>query len=120
MKTVVQLDSSGYFVGLTIADESQLEPGVYHIPANALDVPAPSVPDGKRAKWNGSEFVLEDIPLPQPAPEELPAPQPTPKDLRRFAYFEESDPLFFKAQRGEATLQQWLDKVAEIKARYPE
>jgi hypothetical protein len=34
------------------------------------------------------------------------------------AYRVESDPLFFKAQRGEATQQEWLDKVAEIKARY--
>lgn len=38
---------------------------------------------------------------------------------RAEAYRTESDPLFFKAQRGEATQQQWLDKVAEIKARYP-
>lgn len=38
---------------------------------------------------------------------------------RAEAYRTESDPLFFKSQRGEATEQQWLDKVAEIKARYP-
>lgn len=38
---------------------------------------------------------------------------------RAEAYRTESDPLFFKAQRGEATQQQWLDKVSEIKARYP-
>jgi hypothetical protein len=37
---------------------------------------------------------------------------------RAEAYRTESDPLFFKAQRGEATQQEWLDKVAEIKARY--
>lgn len=37
---------------------------------------------------------------------------------RAYAYRTESDPLFFKAQRGEATMQEWLDKVAEIKARY--
>lgn len=37
---------------------------------------------------------------------------------RLYAYRQESDPLFFKAQRGEATMQDWLDKVAEIKARY--
>lgn len=35
------------------------------------------------------------------------------------AYNLEADPLFFKAQRGEATQQEWLAKVAEIKARYP-
>lgn len=38
---------------------------------------------------------------------------------RAAAYKEESDPIFFKWQRGEATEQEWLDKVAEIKARYP-
>jgi hypothetical protein len=35
------------------------------------------------------------------------------------AYRAESDPLFFQWQRGEATEQQWKDKVAEIQARYP-
>ena len=38
---------------------------------------------------------------------------------RAKAYRNESDPLFFKWQRGEATGQEWLDKVAEIKLRYP-
>jgi hypothetical protein len=38
---------------------------------------------------------------------------------RADAYRNESDPLFFKSQRGEATHQEWLDKVVEIKARYP-
>lgn len=42
------------------------------------------------------------------------------KANRADAYRNESDPLFFKWQRGEATQQEWLDKVAEIKARYPE
>jgi hypothetical protein len=38
---------------------------------------------------------------------------------RAQAYRNESDPIFFMWQRNEATEQQWLDKVAEIKARYP-
>jgi hypothetical protein len=38
---------------------------------------------------------------------------------RKAAYIAEADPLFFKAQRGEATLQEWQDKIAEIKARFP-
>jgi hypothetical protein len=38
--------------------------------------------------------------------------------LRAEAYRNESDPLFFKAQRGEVEQQVWLDKVAEIKERY--
>jgi hypothetical protein len=38
---------------------------------------------------------------------------------RAAAYVAESDPLFFKAQRGEATMEEWQSKVAEIKTRYP-
>lgn len=38
---------------------------------------------------------------------------------RAEAYRNESDPIFFKWQRGEATEQEWLDKVAEIKQRFP-
>jgi len=38
---------------------------------------------------------------------------------RRNAYTQEADPLFFSYQRGEVTEQEWLDKVAEIKIRYP-
>jgi hypothetical protein len=38
---------------------------------------------------------------------------------RAAAYVAEADSLFFKSQRGEATVQQWQDKVAEIKARFP-
>lgn len=38
--------------------------------------------------------------------------------LHEQAYREESDPLFFKEQRGEVPAGTWLAKVAEIKARY--
>jgi hypothetical protein len=39
--------------------------------------------------------------------------------LRQQAYIAETDPLFFKAQRGEATMEEWQAKVAEIKTRFP-
>jgi hypothetical protein len=38
---------------------------------------------------------------------------------RAAAYRDEADPLFFKWQRGETTEQEWLDKAAEIRVRYP-
>lgn len=41
------------------------------------------------------------------------------KLLREQAYKTEADALFFKAQRDEIEMQVWLDKVADIKARYP-
>jgi hypothetical protein len=34
------------------------------------------------------------------------------------AYRNEADPLFFKTQRGEATIDEWKNKVLEIKNRY--
>ena len=52
-----------------------------------------------------------------------PADPPAPPDidaLRHTAYVAESDPIFFKYQREEATKEEWLAKIEEIKARYPE
>lgn len=53
---------------------------------------------------------------PEPAD---PSSMPDTAALRRAAYVAEADPLFFKHQRGETTWQAWIDKIAEIKARYP-
>lgn len=50
---------------------------------------------------------------------EGPATEQQQRDARSAAYRKEADPLFFKAQRGEATADEWTAKVAEIKARYP-
>ena len=41
------------------------------------------------------------------------------KASRANAYAQESDPLFFKAQRGEATIEEWQAKVDEIRDRFP-
>lgn len=41
------------------------------------------------------------------------------KQARQSAYQAEADPLYFGWQRGENTEQDWLDKVADIRARYP-
>jgi hypothetical protein len=38
---------------------------------------------------------------------------------RLAAYERESDPIFFKWQRGSATEQDWLDAVAAVKAKFP-
>lgn len=38
---------------------------------------------------------------------------------REAAYRTESDPLFFKAQRGEAAMSEWTAKVQEIRLRFP-
>lgn len=72
--------------------------------------------------WEQDGYWLGWIPDPEPippTPEEIAAQQEAEKEqLRLEAYRNESDPLFFKWQRGEIEQQVWLDKVAEIKARY--
>jgi len=42
------------------------------------------------------------------------------EQYRKEAYRNESDPLFFKWQRDEIDKQDWLDKVTEIKQRFPD
>ena len=49
-------------------------------------------------------------------------PEPTKAEQRSrrlTACRDEADPLLFKAQRGEATMEDWQAKVEEIRARYP-
>ena len=85
------------------------------------------------AQWSlsGNDYAtlewFEDTPKPSQA--ELDAAWPAVQQQqaqaqvdrqRHAAYVAESDPLFFQWQRGEATEQQWLDKVAEIQTRYPD
>jgi hypothetical protein len=60
---------------------------------------------------------LDEGNTPEPAD---PPPLPDYSALRAAAYRTESDPIFFKEQRGEVEAGTWLAKVAEIKARWPE
>jgi hypothetical protein len=46
-------------------------------------------------------------------------PRKIAQQQRATAYRNEADPLFFKAQRGEATIEEWQLKVAEIRSLYP-
>ena len=82
------------------------------------------------AEWvlRGDELEWLDANQTQPSDAEIEAevarltalePARIATENRRAAYITEADPLFFKAQRGEATMEEWQAKVAEIKARYP-
>lgn len=82
-----------------------------------------------------AEFVLRgdklewlDQDQPEPSAQEIAAeaarlkaaePRRIAQQHRATAYTTEADPLFFKAQRGEATIEEWQAKVAEIRSRYP-
>lgn len=75
-------------------------------------------PNNVGGKWY-QDFAVVDA-SPEEIAEREAALLASAKQNRAEAYKLESDPLFFKWQRGEATQQQWLDKVTEIKARYPD
>jgi hypothetical protein len=61
-------------------------------------------------------------PIGEPIVIHIDSPKPTNeqvREARRQAYELKADPINFMMQRGEATEQEWLDKIAEIKTRYP-
>lgn len=61
--TVYQYDRSGLYIGPTEADESPLEPGVYHLPARTtLCAPPLDCPDDQWPRWNGSVWTLASRP----------------------------------------------------------
>lgn len=77
-KIVYQCDDDGWFVGITTADESPEEPGIFHIPRNAYeDAPPVFKPgDGERVRRvaGGWEIVR---PEPTPTNPERPKTAPT-------------------------------------------
>lgn len=141
-------NKSGEYLSTDVADESPLEPGIYIIPASATEIEPPESKEGFARIFNmgmwefitdkrgtkywledGSEYlhdVLGDIPSnalttkPEPTPPTAEQIQEAVTAARAAAYVKESDPLFFKYQRGEVLKEDWLAKVAEIKARYPD
>ena len=71
-----------------------------------------------------TDAVTGQVTVREMTPEEVAALQPqitrdSQEVARKRAYEAEADPLFFMAQRGEATNAEWLARVAEIKTRFP-
>lgn len=72
---------------------------------------------GKQIIINSKEdIIIEDAELSKPSAEEINKKN---KMMRLMAYKEESDSLFFKYQRGEIKKKVWLDKVKEIREKFP-
>ncbi|WP_374342548.1 hypothetical protein [Azonexus sp.] len=92
------------------------------IPDDAVDVPDERYSELMVAQESG--YVI--VPNPDGYPVATLPPSPSDIELaeaarsaRAAAFAKESDPLFFKWQRGEATEADWRGKCAEIRARYP-
>lgn len=117
MKQVIQLTFEGYFAGVTIADESPLEPGVFLLPAGCIDAPVPRIPEGKLAKWDGA-WVFEDIPEPE-VEEEPEVVEPTYVELRAAEYPPMTDYLDGVVKGDQAQIDKYIADCQAVKAKYP-
>ena len=84
---------------------------------NETQKPSPWVKDGWTEITEQEAVAITNPPLSESEAAEAALAEA--RANRAAAYAAEADPLFFKAQRGEAEMQEWQDKVAEIRARYP-
>jgi hypothetical protein len=117
MKTVIQLNDDGYVIGHSIADESPLEPGTYLIPRNCVDANLPNIPDGKNAKWTGSEFILEDIPV--IVEDTIETTILTSEQKRAIEYpniVDQLDMIYWDKINGTSN---WVNSIQSIKDKFP-
>lgn len=119
MKQVCQLDAAGYFTNVTTADESPLEPGVYLIPGGCIEAAAPVIPEGQKAKWDGS-WVFEKIL--QTTPQSEPVVDPYVKtyaDKRAAEYPSMADYLDGVVKGDQAQIDAYIAACLAVKAKYP-
>lgn len=114
MTQVIQLDDEGYFVGVTTADESPLEPGVFLIPGGCIEAELPQIPDGQRAKWDGA-WVYEAI----PQPEEETVVELTYAQKRTAEYPSAFDYLDGVVKGDQAQIDAYIAACQAVKAKYP-
>lgn len=123
-KIVFQTDRSGFYVGTTLADESPLEPGVFHIPGGCVETAPPDYSAAESARWDGEGWVIE--PLPPETTPDLPGPitRDDVEAARLLAYSNPltgSDRLFAEASRMDIMGEPDFEAVrASAIARYLE
>ena len=69
---VYQTDLNGVFVGTTTADQDPLDSTNWLIPAGCVETAPPTITASQLAKWSGTEWVVEDIPVVESDPEPEP------------------------------------------------
>lgn len=116
MPRIYQLSGYGSFAG-TFQDIAE-DAGV---PAGWATLAPPDTPASHTPIWRGDRWALVEMapptePDPQAQRDAFNAGQ---RAARAEAYRNETDPLFFKVQRGEATQAEWIAAVEAVKARFP-
>ena len=69
---VYQTDINGVYVGNTVADQDPLDSTNWLIPAGCVKTAPPTITDKQFAKWDGSGWCVENIPVVEPDPEPKP------------------------------------------------
>jgi len=69
---VYQTDIDGVYVGDTVADQDPLDSNNWLIPAGCVKTAPPTITDSQLAKWNGTEWVVKNIPVAEPDQEPEP------------------------------------------------
>ena len=95
---------------------SPLEEGVWLMPGGCTDVEPPEF-DSKThtCKFNGINWDVVEIPIPEPIPEPEPY-VPTYADKRLEEYGATQEQIEFITENG---LEAWQTRVASIKEKYP-
>lgn len=88
---VYQTDLNGVYVGITIADQDPLDSTNWLIPAGCVETAPPTMTDSQFATWNGTEWVVEDIPVVEPNPEPEPIAPEVLVRAERYELLETSD-----------------------------
>mgnify|MGYP003678675005 FL=1 len=88
---VYQTDLNGVYIGITIADQDPLDSTNWLIPAGCVETAPPTMTDSQFATWNGTEWVVEDIPVVEPNPEPEPIAPEVLVRAERYELLETSD-----------------------------
>lgn len=126
MKTLLDSQSVAlYFDGFSVLPDCIQVGDGYNWNYNAsntttIDVDPPSTILPNIWQWQNNAWTcIDQAALDAYLAQQVVAANNAQAKKRHATYIAESDPIFFKWQRNEATQQEWLDKIAEIDARFP-
>lgn len=80
---VYQTSNGGVFLYVTTADQDPMDPTNWLIPGNCVTVQPPSLEENQLARWDGTGWLVEDVPVEKETPT-LSVDNRTEEDFVRF------------------------------------